>query len=104
MPIYKIISYFGEMLDIFHHSYYKMFNIIISVLLSISILLSFNKDNKDNEDTLCKKIEKIIDNIINVIFPFINSSLKTEEISNEETETGDITSSDFKKYYQYIVN
>ena len=121
MPIYKIVSYLGDMLNIFHHSYYKMCNLIISILLSIfilflmSILLFFsrtrknsetdkkNKDNKKEENNLCKKINNGIDSIIDVVFPFINSSLQTEETSSEETETGDITSSDFKKYYKYIV-
>ncbi|WPC23956.1 KAP family NTPase [Brachyspira hyodysenteriae] len=119
--IYKIVSFLGEVLNIFHHSNYKMCNLIISILLSISILFFFgknrkdgetnkkNKDNKEEENdkkvknNKCEIINKIIDNIINVIFPFINSSLKTEEISNEETETGDITSLDFKKYYHHIV-
>lgn len=119
MPIYKIVSYLGDMLNIFHHSYYKMCNLIISILLSIGILFFFainrkdaesdkkNKDNKKEENNKCEKnnkiINKLIDNIIDIIFPFINSSLQTEEISNEETETGDITSSDFKKYYNYII-
>lgn len=115
MPIYKIVSYLGDMLNIFHHSYYKMCNLIISILLSIGILFFFainrkdgetnkkNKDNKKEENNLCKKINNGIDNIIDVIFPFINSSLQTEETSSEETETGDITSSDFKKYYNYII-
>ncbi|AEM22682.1 hypothetical protein Bint_2066 [Brachyspira intermedia PWS/A] len=114
MPIYKIVSYFGDMLNIFHHSYYKMYNLIISVLVSILILFSFSRSRKDGESDKKNKENKkeendknnkckLIDNIINVIFPFINSSLKTEEISNEETETGDITSLDFKKYYHHIV-
>lgn len=106
MPIYKIVSYFGDMLNIFHNSYYKMCNLIISVSVSILILFFFSrskKNNKKEENNLYKKINNGIDNIIDVIFPFINSSLQTEETSSEETETGDITSSDFKKYYKYIV-
>ncbi|MEI0610137.1 P-loop NTPase fold protein [Brachyspira pilosicoli] len=117
--IYKIVSFLGEVLNKFPSPNYKMCNFIISLVPLIIILCFFcinrkdtesdkkNKDNKKEENNKCEKnnklINKIIDNIINVIFPFINSSLQTEEISNEETETGDITSSDFKKYYKYIV-
>lgn len=115
--IYKIVSFIGEVLNKFPSPNYKMCNFLISLVPLIIILYFFsrnrkddeaNKKNKDNKkEENDKKVKnnkcKIIDNIINVIFPFINSSLQTEEISNEETETGDITSLDFKKYYKYIV-
>lgn len=107
--IYKIVSFLGEVLNKFPSPNYKMCNFLISLVPLIIILCFFGrnrkegKSNEKNKDNEKEENNKIIDNIINVIFPFINSSLKTEEISNEETETGDITSSDFKKYYNYII-
>lgn len=96
-PLYKIITYIGNKINIFQTHYYEALNYTLSFLLTIIFILLFIKifDNK-------KKIS--INNILKSIFPFINIPSNMQQTLREETQNGDLTNRDFEFYYKYLID